>query len=103
MTDPTRRSQTGFRLGALGDARGRVGLAGASRLRGPSPPWRRRESWIRGLAQQSCGQWSLHAQSLEDAGAPAKSSLFPATGIQGSPDGAAWWGAVLGMLCAPLL
>lgn len=81
MTDPTRRSQTGFRLGALGDARGHAGLAGARRLRGPSPPWLRWESWVCGLARQSCGQGSLHAQSwlLEDAGARAKSSLFPAT------------------------
>lgn len=105
MTDPTRRSQTGFRLGALGDARGHVGLAGAWRLRGPSPCWHHQESWVRGLAQQSCAQGSLHVQScpLDDAGAQAKSSLFPATRIQGSPDCAAVWGAVLGMLRALLL
>lgn len=105
MTDPTRRSQTGFRLGALGDARGHVSLAGAWQLRGPCPPWHQQESWVRRLVQHSCGQGSLHAQScsLEDAGAQAKSSLFPATRMQSSPDGAAIWGAVLGMLCAPLL
>lgn len=47
----------------------------------------------------------MHAQScsLEDAGAQAKNSLFPATRIQGSLDGAAMCGALLGMLCAPLL
>lgn len=103
MTDPTRRSQTGFRLGALGDARGHGGLAGAWWLRGPSSPWHRWDSWVRGLAQKSCGQESLHAQScsLDNAGAQAKSGLFPATRMHGSPDGTAMWGAGLGMLCAP--
>lgn len=83
MTDPTRRSQTGFGFGALGDARGHVGLAGAWWFRVPSPPW------LRGLAQHSWGQGALRAQScsLEDTGAQAKSSLLPATGVQGSPDG----------------
>lgn len=55
MTDPMCRSQTGFRLEALGDALGHVGLAGAWWLWAPSSPWHWWDSWVHGLAQQSCG------------------------------------------------
>lgn len=56
-----------------------------------------------GTAQLGTGSLRAQSCSLEDTGTQTKSSLFPGTKVQGSPDGGAMWGAVLGMLCAPLL
>lgn len=78
MTDPTRRSQTGFRLGALRDARGHLGLAGVQielgGSRGPahrgtggtagSMGWHSR-AVVRGPCMLSPARWRMQGHKLK--------------------------------------
>lgn len=71
MLDSMHRSQPDFRLGALGNARGWAGLAGASLLWGLSLPWGSPCGKTRPQGWHTRVQWSLHAwfYMLEHVGA----------------------------------